>query len=234
MRTIGIIGGMSWESTVTYYQEINEAVREELGGLHSAKILMYSVDFAPIERLQSTGDWAENAEILADIARRLELAGADVILIGANTMHKVAPEVAAAVHIPVLHIADALAEEVKAQGISCVGLLGTRFTMEEPFIKDMLAAQGIEAIVPEGEDFELVDRVIYDELCVGQIREESRAAYADIMARLVERGAEGIVFGCTEVGLLVSQEDSPVPVFDTTPIHARAAVRFALERESSS
>jgi aspartate racemase len=230
MKTIGLIGGMSWESTVTYYRLINEGVKQRLGGLHSAKILLHSVDFHEIERLQHAGDWETAGTLLADSAHRLQRAGADFLVLCTNTMHKVAAAVEAAAEIPLLHIADATAHAINTAGLRTIGLLGTRFTMEQEFYRGRLEAQhGIGVIVPDAPDRELVHRVIYDELCLGAIREDSRERYRAIIARLVARGAQGIIFGCTEIGLLVSGADSPVPVFDTTAIHAASAVGAALE-----
>ena len=230
MMRIGLIGGMSWESSAEYYRLLNELVRERLGGLHSAECLMLSVDFAEVEQLQVTGRWDEAGAMLAAAARDLEAGGAELLLLCTNTMHKVADAVAAAVSVPVLHIADATAEAVRAAGVREVGLLGTAFTMEQPFYRDRLGGHGLSVWVPPAEDRALVHRVIYEELCVGVVRDESRAAYQEVIGRLVERGAEGIVLGCTEIGLLVSQEHSPVPVFPTTRLHARAAVQVALSR----
>jgi len=228
MKTIGLIGGMSWESTVTYYQIINETIREELGGLHSARILMYSVDFAEIERSMSAGDWDRCAAILADAAKRLEAAGADFILICTNTLHKVAPEVSKQLSVPLLHIAEAAAAKLTEAGISTVGLLGTGFTMTQTFYSDVLAKHGIRVIIPEGGDIRRVNDIIFDELCVGISKEESRKAFSRIMADLRVRGAQGIVLGCTELGLLIRPEDSGLPLFDTAVIHARAAACAAL------
>lgn len=228
MKTIGLIGGMSWESSAEYYRMINEAVRRRLGGLHSARCIVYSLDFAEVEVCQSSGNWDAAAAILRDAARGLEAAGADFILIGANTMHKVIAPVQAGIHIPILHIADLTAAAILAQGIPAVGLLGTRYTMEQDFYTARLEAQGIRVLVPEAADRALVNAVIYDELCVGQVLEGSRDQFRRIIAALVERGAQGIVLGCTELDLLVKPADSPVPLFDTTLIHAESAVDFAL------
>ncbi len=229
MKTIGLLGGMSWESTVPYYRLINQRVGERLGALHSAEIVLYSVDFEPIEQLQHAGAWDETAEILARAARAVEGAGAELLLICTNTMHKVYDQVADAVGIPMLHIADATAEEIAAAGLSTVGLLGTKFTMEQDFYRGRLETQhGLGVVVPEARDRELVHRVIYDELCRGEIRDDSRREYARIIGDLVERGAQGVILGCTEIGLLVGPGDVAVPVFDTAAIHARAAADFAL------
>ncbi|MER6386953.1 aspartate/glutamate racemase family protein [Streptomyces sp. NPDC001523] len=228
MKTIGLLGGMSWESTAEYYRLLNEFTRDRLGGLHSARCVLYSVDFAEIERLQAQGRWDEAGEVLADAARSLEAAGADLVLLCTNTMHKVADQVQAAVSVPLLHLADATAEAVRARGMRRVGLLGTAFTMEQDFYRGRLAAGGLEVSVPDADERALVHRVIYDELCVGVVREESRTAYREVIAGLVAGGAEGIVLGCTEIELLVGAEDSPVPVFPTARIHAAAAVEAAL------
>jgi len=228
MKTIGLIGGMSWESTVTYYQLLNTVIRQRRGGLHSAKVLLYSVDFHEIERLQHAGDWDTAGVLLADAARVLERAGADFIVLCTNTMHRVAPMIAAAVTLPLLHIADATAAEIKRAGLTTIGLLGTRFTMEQDFYRGRLQTLGVSVVVPDAADRDLVHRVIYDELCLGDIRDASRERYREIIARLVAGGAQGIVYGCTEIGLLVSAADAPVPVFDTTAIHAQAAVELAL------
>ena len=233
MKTIGLIGGMSWESTANYYRDINERVKQRLGGLHSARILLYSVDFQEIERLQHQGRWDEAGEQLGDIARRLEGAGADVVALCTNTMHKVAPAIEAALRVPFLHIADPTAQAVKQAGIGRIGLLGTRFTMEEDFYRGRLVQRhGLDVIVPDAVERETVHRVIYDELCLGQVEERSRQAYRDIIAHLVERGAEGVILGCTEIAMLVSPADSPVPLFDTTQLHAVSAVDFALQSDS--
>jgi aspartate racemase len=230
MRTIGLLGGMSWESTQTYYRLINEAVRDRLGGLHSAELVLYSVDFEPIERLQSQGDWEEAAHVLADAARSVEAAGADLLVLCSNTMHKVASTVEAAISIPLLHIADATAEAVKAAGFQTVGLLGTRFTMAEEFYRGRLAQRhGLRVLIPKEPECDVVDRVIFEELCVGKVLDASRARYREIMHGLVDRGAEAIILGCTEISMLVGADDAPVPVFDTTEIHAAAAVQWALE-----
>lgn len=229
MKTIGLIGGMSWESTQGYYRAINEGIKERLGGLHSAQIAMYSVDFQPIETLQHEGDWDATAVILADAAKRVAAAGADCLLICTNTMHKVAPEVASAIDIPLLHIADATAQVLLKQNISTVGLLGTGFTMEQDFYKGRLSEQfGLQVLTPNREDRAIVHRVIYDELCLGKIEQQSKADYLRIIALLAEQGAEAVILGCTEIGLLINQNDTGVPLVDTTMIHAQAAVDFAL------
>ncbi|MFF4853032.1 aspartate/glutamate racemase family protein [Streptomyces sp. NPDC001194] len=228
MKTIGLLGGMSWESTAEYYRLLNELTRDRLGGLHSARCVLYSVDFAEIERLQAEGRWAEAGEVLAAAARRLEAAGADLVLICTNTMHKVADRVQAGISVPLLHLADATADAVKAAGLTRVGLLGTAFTMEQEFYRGRLAASGLEVRVPDAEGRALVHRVIYEELCLGIVREESRAAYQRVIEGLVAAGAQGIILGCTEIELLVGAADSPVPVFPTARIHAEAAVETAL------
>ena len=229
MKTIGLIGGMSWESSVEYYRLINEATRARLGGLHSAKSLMISVDFAEIEALQHQGRWEEAAVILATAAQNLERGGADFIVLCTNTMHKVADRIQTAVSIPFLHIADGTAEKIQACGLKKIGLLGTRFTVEEEFYKGRLRDKyGFEVIIPPAIEREIVHRVIYDELCLGLIRAESKAHYMDIMEGLVTAGAEGIILGCTEIGLLIQQQDSRVLLFDTTRIHAETAVEYAL------
>lgn len=229
MRTIGLIGGMSWESSAEYYRLINTAVKGRLGGLHSAQSLMYTVDFAPIEEMQQAGRWDEAGALLADAARRLERGGADCLVLCTNTMHKVADAITAAAGIPLLHIGDTTGEAIRAAGVRRVGLLATRYTMEEPFYRERLTERhGLEVLTPEAEERAEVNRIIYEELCLGEIREESREAYRAAIRRLVARGAEGIIYGCTEITLLVAQADSPVPVFDTTRLHALAAVEFAL------
>lgn len=233
MKTIGLIGGMSWESTVTYYHLINEAVHERLGGLHSAKIVLWSVEFDEIEKCQSSGDWAKSASILSETAKGLERAGADVILICTNTMHKVADDVAAAVHIPLLHIADATFDALQKQSIRRVGLLGTKYTMQQDFIKGRLKERGLEVLVPENEDMEMINGVIFNELCVGTILPESREKFLTVIGKLKAQGAEGVILGCTEIGLLIKQNDTDLPVFDTTEMHAKAAVDFALASESA-
>jgi len=229
VKTIGLIGGMSWESTVPYYRLINEEIKERLGGLHSAKVILYSVDFHDIERLQHSGDWTAAGSLLAGAAQAVERAGADCLVLCTNTMHKVAPAIEAAVRIPLLHIADATAREIVAAGISTVGLLGTRYTMEQGFYKDRLQQNhGLRVLVPDERQREVVHRVIYDELCIGKIVDASRAEYCGVMTELVSHGAEAIILGCTEITLLVGQTDSAVPLFDTTRIHARKAAEWAL------
>ncbi|WP_432472548.1 aspartate/glutamate racemase family protein [Amphritea sp. HPY] len=231
MKTIGMLGGMSWESTTSYYKAINEGVKAKLGGFHSAKIALYSVDFSEIETLQHQGDWQQTADILSAAARSVEAAGADFLLICTNTMHKVAPQIEAGISIPLLHIADATAEQLLADGVKTVGLLGTAFTMEQDFYKGRLSDKfGIEMIVPDSEQRAVVHKVIYSELCQGRINHRSRKQYLDIIAQLQQQGAEAIILGCTEIALLVQQEHTAVPLYDTTEIHAAAAVTFALQK----
>ena len=229
MKIIGLLGGMSWESTVPYYRLVNETVRERLGGLHSAKVVIYSVDFHEIEQLQHAGEWGTAGRLLADAARSLENAGADFLVLCTNTMHKVAETIESSVRIPLLHIADPTARAIKAAGYSRVGLLGTRFTMEQDFYKERLARRhGLEVLVPSLDERDVVHRVIYEELCLGKIFPASRTKYQEVMAALVERGAQALILGCTEISLLVGREDSTVPMFDTTAIHARSAAEYAL------
>ncbi|HEX7985330.1 MAG TPA: aspartate/glutamate racemase family protein [Duganella sp.] len=229
MKTIGLIGGMSWESTVPYYRQVNETVKHHLGGLHSARVALVSVDFHDIEVLQRAGDWDAAGALRADAARALQAAGADFIVVCTNTMHKVAPAIEAAVGIPLLHIADPTAAAIKAAGHTRVGLLGTRFTMEQAFYKERLRAlHGIDVIVPEPAERDLVHRVIYEELCLGKLVDDSRDEYRRIIAALVARGAQAVILGCTEISLLVSQADAAVPLFDTTALHARGAAECAL------
>jgi aspartate racemase len=232
MQVIGLLGGMSWESSSEYYRLVNERVKAVLGGFHSARTVLYSVDFADIERMQTEDRWADAGAELNRAAKALEAAGADFVVLCTNTMHKVAPELAAGLGIPLLHLGDATASAIKAAGIGRVGLLGTGFTMGQAFYRDRLAAHGIEVLVPPAPDRELVHRVIYDELVLGVVKPESREAYRDVITRLVEAGAEGVVYGCTEIELLVGPEDSPVPTFPTTRLHAEAAVDYALGRAS--
>ena len=228
MRTIGLLGGMSWESSAEYYRLLNEGVRDRLGGLHSARLVLASVDFAQVEAMQVAGDWEAAGRLLADEARGVEAAGADLLLICTNTMHKVADEVQAAVGIPLLHLADATARAVQGAGIERVGLLGTAFTMEQDFYTGRLSDHGLDVLVPDAPGRELVHRVIYDELCLGVVREESRQAYQRVVADLVERGARGVILGCTEIELLLGADDVDVPVFATTALHVEAALDAAL------
>ena len=229
MKTIGLIGGMSWESTVTYYQIINRIINKELGGLHSAKILMYSVDFAEIEECQSSGDWEKSADILSKVAQNLERAGADFIVICTNTMHKVAPQIQSSINIPIIHIAESTASELKRQNISKVALLGTKYTMKQDFYKAKLESSGIEVLIPDEQGIEIINTVIFNELCLGIISELSRRKFHDIIEKLGKQGAQGVILGCTEVGMLINQDDTDLPVFDTTLIHAKDAARLALE-----
>jgi aspartate racemase len=229
VKTIGLLGGMSWESTVPYYRIINEEIGSRLGGLHSARLVLYSVEFQEIESLQHEGRWDEAGEILAAAAASIQAAGADFLVICTNTMHKVADQIEARISIPLLHIADATAETIKATGVTSVGLLGTRFTMEQDFYRGRLEeAHDLRVLVPEEESRKTVHQVIYEELCLGLVREASRAAYKTIIDELVASGAEAVILGCTEIGMLVRPEDSPVPLFDTTEIHARRSVEWAL------
>lgn len=229
MKMIGLIGGMSWESSIEYYRMINEEVRTRLGGLHSARSLMYSVDFAEIETLQHQGRWDEAATILIAAAQSLERGGADMVLLCTNTMHKLADDIQQHITIPLLHIADATARAIQAHGLCTVGLLGTRFTMEEAFYTGRLTEQhGLHVVVPSPDERDIIHRIIYDELCLGTINPTSKQYYTDCMGRLLQQGAEGIILGCTEIGLLVKPDDSAVPLFDTTAIHAAAAVEYAL------
>lgn len=228
MKTIGLIGGMSWESTVTYYRIINETVSRELGGLHSAKILMYSVDFAEIEECQSNGDWAKSAEILGTAALNLQKAGADFIVICTNTMHKVVPEISECIDIPIMHIADATADALNSAGVKTAALLGTKYTMRQDFYKERLTARGINVLIPDDSDVEIVNNVIYDELCRGIISPSSRDEYVRIIGGLKQNGAQGVVLGCTEIGLLINADCSPLPVFDTTLIHAEKAALYSV------
>ncbi len=229
MKTIGLLGGMSWESTVNYYKAINTGVKNALGGLHSAKICLYSVDFDEIEKLQHQNQWEQTGEILAKAAKRVEAGGADCLLICTNTMHKVAAQIGAEIAIPILHIADATAYALQQQGITRVGLLGTRFTMEQDFYKARLRDKfGIEVLIPNQTERDLVHNVIYNELCLGQVNESSRNAYLEIVESLNQQGAQGVILGCTEIAMLIKQSDTQVPLFDTTEIHANYAVEFAL------
>jgi len=229
MKTIGLIGGMSWESSIEYYRISNETVREKLGGLHSARSVMVSVDLAEIETLQHAGAWPELTARMIDAARQVQAGGGDFVVLCTNTMHKMADDMAAAIDIPLLHIADATAARIKARGIQNIGLLGTRFTMEEDFYKGRLVAKhGLNVLIPDEAERADVHRIIYEELVAGDIRPDSKARYIEIMQHLAARGAEGVILGCTEIGLLVGQEESAIPVFDTTLIHAQVAVEYAL------
>ena len=230
MKIIGMIGGMSWESTLEYYRIINQTVRNELGGLHSARVLLYSVDFQDIEILQKTNQWKEAGEMMATAARRLENGGADFLIICTNTMHLLAEDVEKAVNLPLVHIADATAEKIKKNGIEQVGLLGTRFTMEKEFYRGRLMELGLEVLIPPEGDREIIHRVIYDELCLGNIRPESKRRYLKFISQLQDRGAEGIILGCTEIGLLIKQEDTEITLFDTTQIHAETAAKWSISK----
>ena len=229
MKTIGLLGGMSWESTLPYYRLINQAVQERLGGLHSARIVLYSFDFDDVERLQRDGDWDAAGTLLADAASRLVAAGAELLVLCTNTMHRVAPALEAAVAVPMLHIADPTAEAIRRAGLATVGLIGTRFTMEQAFYRDRLRGHGLEVLTPPPADRELVHRVVYEELCRGRVLDASRAAYRRVMADLVARGAQAVILGCTEISLLVGPQDASVPLFDTTRLHALSAAERALE-----
>lgn len=229
MKVIGLIGGMSWESSALYYRMVNEEVRSRLGGLHSAKCLLYSVDFEEIERYQAEGAWEKAGEVLGQTARALEKGGADFIVICTNTMHKVVDDIQSQIQIPILHIADATAVQIKESQIQKVGLLGTKYTMEQDFYKSRLELNGIQVIVPDRDDREAVNKIIYEELCLGKIHQESRDYYKKVIQGLIESGAEGIILGCTEIGLLVKPEDAEVPLFDTTYIHACEAVNMSLK-----
>jgi aspartate racemase len=230
MKTIGLVGGLSWESSKEYYRIINETVNERLRGLHSAKCILYSLDFGEIREIQQTKGWGEVTKILTDAARRLEAAGADIVLICANTMHKFVPEIQREINVPILHIADTTAEKIIEEGLKKVGLLGTKMTMEEDFYKVRIRERfGIDVLVPDKHDRDFIERVIFDELCVGKMNASSKKRLKQIIGMLVENGAEGIILGCTEIPLLIKQEDVNVPVFDTTEIHAKAAVAHALK-----
>ncbi|MGG4603752.1 aspartate/glutamate racemase family protein [Paenalcaligenes sp. Me131] len=229
MKTIGLIGGMSWESTIPYYRQINETIKQRLGGLHSAKIVLYSVDFQEIEALQHTGQWEQAGLLLADVAKRLEAAGAEGVVLCTNTMHKVATAIESATRIPLLHIADPTAEAIQHAGISTVGLLGTRFTMEQDFYRARLEDKyGLTVLTPNAEDRDTVHRIIYDELCLGHINDGSRNAYSEVINRLVENGAEAVILGCTEISLLIEPQHVDIPLFDTTRLHAEHAAEWML------
>ena len=227
-RTLGIIGGMSWESTESYYRLINEGIKAELGNLHSADLLIHSVDFAPIGELQAQGEWDEMGAILAKSGKRLQSAGAQGLLIATNTMHIVIDDVQAATNLPIIHIADATAKAIQAQGLTKIALLGTQFTMTQDFYKQRLIDAGLQVLIPENDARAEVHRIIYDELCQGQFLDSSRQYYSQVIKDLANKGAEGVILGCTEIGLLIQQADSPIAVFDTTAIHAAAAVEFLL------
>lgn len=229
MKTIGLIGGMSWESTITYYEILNKEIVTRLGGLHSAKIIMYNVDFSELEENMSKGKWDDNASILSEAAKTLEDAGADFIVIATNTMHKLVPQIEKHIKIPVLHIAEATANVIKRDGFQKIGLLGTKFTMTQDFIKDRLIKSGLEVIVPDEKDIDLINDVIFNELCLGKVLDCSRKEYKRIISYMKERGAQGVILGCTEIGMLISQKDSVLPVYDTTIIHAKEAAKLALK-----
>ncbi|AGP47647.1 racemase [Psychrobacter sp. G] len=233
-RTLGIIGGMSWESTQSYYRLINEGIKAKLGNLHSADLLIHSVDFAPIGELQAQGKWEELGDIMVNSGKRLQAAGAQGLLIATNTMHKVAEQVQAATNLPLIHIADATADAIKQQGLTKIALLGTQFTMTEDFYNQRLIDAGLQVLIPDTDARAEVHRIIYDELCQGQLLASSRQYYTQVINELAAQGAEGVILGCTEIGLLISQADSLIPVFDTTAIHAAAAVQFLLGNENFS
>ena len=227
-RTLGIIGGMSWESTESYYRIINEGIKAKLGGLHSADLLIHSVDFGPINTLQETGEWDELGAMMASSGKRLQAAGAQGLLIATNTMHKLFDDVQSATDLPLIHIADATIDAIKVQNISTIALLGTQFTMTQDFYKQRLIDAGLKVLIPAEDKRAEVHRIIKKELCVGEFKDSSRQYYIDVISKLAEQGAEGVILGCTEIGLLITQDDSPIPVFDTTVIHAAAAVDFLL------
>ncbi|MGG1576151.1 aspartate/glutamate racemase family protein [Fictibacillus sp. NRS-1165] len=229
MKTIGLIGGMSWESSIEYYRIINEDVKNKLGGLHSAKCILYSIDFEEMERYQAAGDWQRAGTLLGDVAQSLEKGGADFIVLCTNTMHKVIKDIERKISVPVLHIADATANQIQQAKIKKIGLLGTKYTMEKDFYKSRIESYGIEVLVPSKEDRDAVNKIIYEELCIGKIRQTSKDYYKKVIQSLVDNGAEGIILGCTEIGLLVKREDSEVPLFDTTLIHAIESVKKALD-----
>ena len=229
MKTVGLIGGMSWESTIPYYKTINELIKEKLGGLHSAQIILYSVEFDEIEKCQSSGQWDKSAEILGNAAKKLELAGADFILICTNTMHKVAPQIQSMISVPIVHIADATADALELDKVSKVALLGTKYTMTQDFYKSKLIERGFEVFIPDEEEIETVNNVIFKELCVGKINESSRKEFSEIIRKLKEKGAQAVILGCTEIGLLIKKENSVLPIYDTTVIHASKAAELLLK-----
>ncbi len=229
MKTIGLIGGMSWESTSLYYKTINEYIKNKLGGLYSAKCILYSVNFEEISRLQKSGDWEKCGEILGDIAKKLETAGADYIVICTNTMHKVVPEMKKYINIPVIHIAEAAYGRIAAKGIKNIGLLGTKYTMQQDFYKRILIDKGLNVIIPDEEDIEFINNVIFNELCCGEINPKSKQKFIEIVEKLKKKGAEGVILGCTEIVMLISQKDIDIPVFDTTAIHAETAAQMSIE-----
>lgn len=228
MKTVGLIGGMSWESTIPYYKIINEIVKEKLGGLHSAQIILYSVEFDEIEKCQSSGQWDKSAEILGNAAKKLELAGADFILICTNTMHKVAPQIQNMISVPIVHIADATADSLERDKVSKVALLGTKYTMTQDFYKSKLIDRGFKVFIPDEEDIEIVNHVIFDELCVGVINKDSQKKFSEIIGKLKDKGAQAVILGCTEIGLLIKEENSVLPIYDTTLIHATKAAELLL------
>ena len=229
LKTIGLIGGMSWESTVTYYKIINETVKEKLGGLHSAKCILYSIDFQEIEECQANGNWEKSGEILGEAAYNLEKAGADFIVICTNTMHKVVNQIKEKISIPILHIAEMTAEKILEKGLKNIALLGTKYTMEQDFYKSKLIEKGINVIIPDKNDIEIINEVIYDELCLGTINSNSKKKFLEIVDKLRSKGAEGIILGCTEIGLLIKNEDTDVPLFDTAIIHAEQAAIYSIK-----
>ena len=229
LKTIGLIGGMSWESTATYYKIINETVKEKLGGLHSAKCILYSVDFQEIEECQANGNWEKSGEILGEAANNLEKAGADFIVICTNTMHKVVNQIKEKISIPILHIAEMTAEKILEKGLKNIALLGTKYTMEQDFYKSKLIEKGINVIIPDKNDIEIINKVIYDELCLGTINSNSKKKFLEIVDKLRNKGAEGIILGCTEIGLLIKNEDTDVPLFDTAIIHAEQAAIYSIK-----
>ena len=229
LKTIGLIGGMSWESTVTYYKIINETVKEKLGGLHSAKCILYSVDFQEIEECQANGNWEKSGEILGEAANNLEKAGADFIVICTNTMHKVVNQIKEKISIPILHIAEMTAEKILEKGLKNIALLGTKYTMEQDFYKSKLIEKGINVIIPDKNDIEIINKVIYDELCLGIINSNSKKKFLEIVDKLRNKGSEGIILGCTEIGLLIKNEDTDVPLFDTAIIHAEQAAIYSIK-----
>ena len=229
LKTIGLIGGMSWESTATYYKIINETVKEKLGGLHSAKCILYSVDFQEIEECQANGNWEKSGEILGEAAYNLEKAGADFIVICTNTMHKVVNQIKEKISVPILHIAEMTAEKILEKGLKNIALLGTKYTMEQDFYKSKLIEKGINVIIPDKNDIEIINEVIYDELCLGTINSNSKKKFLEIVDKLRNKGVEGIILGCTEIGLLIKNEDTDVPLFDTAIIHAEQAAMYSIK-----
>ena len=229
MKIIGLIGGMSWESTTSYYQLINQRIKEKLGGLNSAKCILYSVNFEEIEKYQALGQWEESGKLLSDVASKLEKAGADVIILCTNTMHKVTPQILDTINIPFIHIAEATAQELKTKNITKVALLGTKYTMTQDFYKSKLENQHIEVLIPNNDEIEYINKIIYDELCLGVISEKSKLIYLEIINSLTKKGAQGVILGCTEIGLLIKQQDTNIPIFDTTYIHAIKAADYSIE-----